>query len=135
MTFISCILWNIAKNFNLGINNLLMLPDWQLKLLIENVEVLVSASKFILIRTEQKSSNYWSLTWKKLLQLFASNEQLFKLGLVIAVNANSVILQEGYISENHCCLFCGFMLNILSLWNYVLQTKIITSESHWNYSK
>jgi len=34
---------------------------------------------------------------KKLLQWLASNKQLFELGLVIEVNANSGIPQEGFI--------------------------------------
>lgn len=51
----------------------------------------------------------------KLLQWLASNKQFFKLGLVIAVNANSGILQEGCVLENLCGLLCGFILNILAL--------------------
>lgn len=63
--FVFHIWWSTNKIFNSGLKNLLMLPDKWLEILIENVFVLVSASKYIPARRDSKYCDCWSLTWKK----------------------------------------------------------------------
>lgn len=113
-----------------------MLPDQQLEILIENVFVLVSASRYIPAKRDSKYCDYWSLTWKKKcyssIKQMASIKQLFELELLIPVNASLGIPQEGFILQN---LFLFSVLNILALWNYIVLTKIMISNNHWNYNK
>lgn len=92
------------------------------------MKVLVSASTYIHFSWRRISSEYWGLTWKKKLKKNcfcswpANNKLLFRLGLIITLK-NFGMPQDGFILENLFCIFCGFILNILDLWNYVLQTK------------
>lgn len=69
---------------------------------------------------------------KKLLQELASIKKLFKLELLIPVYASLGIAQEGFILQN---LFVFSGLNILVLWNYILQTEIMILNNYWNYNK
>lgn len=59
---------------------------------------------------------------KKLLQELAISKKLFILELFIPGNASLGIPKEGFILQN---FFVLSVLNILALWNDILQTKII----------
>lgn len=67
---------------------------------------------------------------KKLLLVCASIKKLFKLELPISVNTSLGTPQERFILQN---LFVFSVLNILALWNYIMQTKITISNNYWNY--
>lgn len=69
---------------------------------------------------------------KKLLQELASIKKLFKLELLISVNTSLGTPKERFILQN---LFVFSVLNILALWNYILQTKIMILNNYWNYNK
>lgn len=78
--FVFHIWWSTSKIFNLGLNNLLMLPDKQLEILIENVFVLVSANKHIPARRDRKYYDCWSLTWKKKVTGDGQHQEALQIG-------------------------------------------------------
>lgn len=69
---------------------------------------------------------------KKLLEELSSIKKLFKLELLIPVNASLGIPQKAFILQN---FFVFSVLNILALWNHILQTKIMILNNYENYNK
>lgn len=120
--FVFHIWWSTNKIFNLGLKNLLMLPDKRLEILIESVFVLVSASKYILARRDSKYCDCWSLTWKKIVTGIGHQQEALQIGTIHSSGCKFGHTTRGiYFAK----LLCPFCVNILALWNDILQTKII----------